>query len=102
LIALSTPFGRRGWFYAAVTDRHSGWSTVQVRATDCKRISPEFLESERDAMGLWRFRQEYLCEFVDAASGYFSGEDIAAIFSADVAPIGPDTEGTTLRVVEAS
>jgi hypothetical protein len=92
LIALSTPFGRRGWFHVAVTDRDAGWDVVQVTATDCPRISDEFLAHERETMGDWRFRQEYLCEFVDASSAYFDGEEIAAIFSDIVTPLTPDTE----------
>src|SRR5205823_11868612 len=42
LIALSTPRGKRGWFYSAWTDGSPAWHRVQVRATECPRISPEF------------------------------------------------------------
>ena len=78
LLAMSTPFGRRGWFYEA--SKSNEWRTTTVRATECPRITAEFLEEERRALGDWRFRQEYLCEFTDLAGRMFSSEDIMAIF----------------------
>jgi hypothetical protein len=78
LIAMSTPAGRRGWFYeASLSER---WECLTVKATECPRISAEFLEEERATLGDLAFRQEYLCEFVDAAGVAFTGEDIDAVF----------------------
>ena len=87
MLAMSTPFGRRGWFYEA--SRSSEWRVTTVTADQCPRITPEFLEAERAALGDWRFRQEYLCEFVDVAGLAFRADDIAAIFdwSGDALPL---------------
>jgi hypothetical protein len=79
VIALSTPAGKRGWFYEA--SKSPAWEHYRVPATSCQRISPEFLAGERDALGDMAYRQEYLCEWVDAAGAAFSGEDIAAVFA---------------------
>jgi hypothetical protein len=49
-----------------------GWHRVSVPATECARIPAAFLEEERGQMGAQWFRQEYMCEFVDAESGVFS------------------------------
>lgn len=76
LIALSTPFGKRGWWSDAWHSSHD-WRRVQVTAEECPRISPEFLVEEREQSGDWWFRQEYLCEFMDAESQAFRTEDIA-------------------------
>ena len=79
LIALSTPWGRRGWW----SDSWYGsqpWKRVMVPATECPRISPEFLDQQRESMGDWWFRQEFLCEFIDAESSVFRSADIAALF----------------------
>ncbi len=75
LIALSTPFGTRGWWYEAWRSDES-WERFKVPATECPRISPEFLEQERRALGEWWFRQEYFCEFLDAETQAFRREDI--------------------------
>jgi hypothetical protein len=42
LIALSTPFGRRGFFFEAWTGPED-WHRVKVSASDCPRTSKEFL-----------------------------------------------------------
>ena len=46
LIALSTPFGKRGWFHAAWRSAED-WDRVKVTAEQCPRISAEFLVEER-------------------------------------------------------
>ena len=79
MLAMSTPFGRRGWFFEASKSRE--WRVTTVTAAECPRISPEFLEAERNALGDWRYRQEYQCEFVDIAGLMFSSDDIGAIFA---------------------
>lgn len=83
LVALSTPYGRRGWWSDAW---HSGneWKRVHITAEQCPRISPAFLAEERQQLGDWHFRQEYYGEFMDAESSAFRSEDIRRIFSADV------------------
>jgi len=50
LVALSTPFGKRGWYH----DEWHGsgnWQRVRITADQCARISPEFLAEERRALG---------------------------------------------------
>jgi len=62
LIALSTPFGQRGWFH----DEWEGtgpWHKVKVTWKDCPRISPEFIDEERRALGDNWVQQEYECLF---------------------------------------
>jgi hypothetical protein len=80
LLAMSTPFGRRGWFHDASKSRE--WRVTTVTADKCPRITAEFLENERRSLGDWRYRQEYMCEFVDIAGMMFDTDDIAAIFTA--------------------
>ncbi len=75
LIALSTPWGTRGWWYEAWRSAEP-WERFKVPATECPRISPAFLEEERRALGEWWYRQEYFCEFLDAETQAFRREDI--------------------------
>jgi len=76
LLMLSTPWGRRGVFYAEWTgDRgSSAWERYEVPATECPRIPAEFLEEERMALGEWHYRQEYCCEFMDVNDQVFATE----------------------------
>ena len=83
LIALSTPFGTQGWWYQAWRSDEP-WERYEVPATLCPRISSEFLEEERRAMGDWWFEQEYLCRFLDAETQPFRQEDIDRAFEEKV------------------
>lgn len=83
LVLLSTPFGTRGFFYDAYTHREK-WDYYEVPATECSRISPEFLEEEKESMGDWWYQQEYMCKFLDAQSAAFRAADIERIISSEV------------------
>jgi len=72
---MSTPWGRRGFFYEAWAYAPADWLRVSVSATECTRISERFLEEQRRSLGEKWFAQEYLCEFVDAGGGIF-GRDL--------------------------
>ena len=80
LIALSTPWGCRGWWYEAWRSSEP-WQRIEIPADKCPRISPEFLEEERRTMGEMWFNQEYCCEFVDMAGSVFKMDDIETMFS---------------------
>ena len=71
---LSTPYGARGFFWKEWTTGGDAWLRVQVKATDCARLRPEFLEREKLRMSNDWYRQEYLCEFVGAEDGPFRQE----------------------------
>src|SRR5215210_5274428 len=47
LIALSTPFGRCGFFWREWSEGGPTWHRAKVTAWDCPRISREWLEEER-------------------------------------------------------
>src|SRR5581483_1753725 len=71
LILLSTPNGRRGFFYREWTSTDSEWQRFLSPSTECARISSHFLERERTRHPEIFYRQEYECEFLDAAGAYF-------------------------------
>ena len=79
LVALSTPYGTRGWWYEAwrgAEGTADDWQRWRVPASECPRIAPAFLEEERRTIGSWWYQQEYGCEFLDAESAAFRSEDI--------------------------
>ena len=87
IILLSTPFGKRGFFYREWTDGGPNWHRVKITADKCPRIDPEWLAQERMRIGDWWYRQEYGCEFIDTDDQYFRSEDIDAALDPAVAPL---------------
>jgi hypothetical protein len=87
-IALTTPAGRRGWFYEA-WEHGDGWERFSVKGADCARISKEFLAEEMQALGPIRFSAEYECQFVDDNTSAFSTAliEMALTDSFDVFPV---------------
>ena len=86
LILLSTPNGRRGHFFEA-WESTGDWERIEVPALECPRISPEFLDAERVALGETWFRQEYECQFVETIHQLFRYDDIRRALSDDVKPL---------------
>lgn len=109
LIAMSTPFGKRGWWYEE-WERNPRWQKFHVKApvqivggslreaeaeyvftersAELGRLgyySPrhhdfEFMKDEWASMPEWWFRQEYLGEFMEAQDAVFRVSDIEAAF----------------------
>jgi hypothetical protein len=69
---MSTPWGKRGFFYERWAHGGDRWMRMHVPATECPRIDPEFLEEERAEQGAMWFEQEYMGEFVDNGSEVFA------------------------------
>ena len=63
LVCLSTPYGKRGFFWDAWSRGAASWLRIEVPASKVSRIAPETLEEERRALGEPFFRQEYCCSF---------------------------------------
>jgi len=87
LLALSTPYGSRGWWWQAWTQGGDAWQRVRITAQDCPRIPSAFLAQERENMPEWFYQQEYLCQFSDAEGQLFSSELIRQALSDDVKPL---------------
>ena len=75
LIALSTPWGKRGFFFTEWNESAADWQRVKIAAPQCPRITPEFLRDERRALGAMCYRQEYECSFEDMQGALFTYED---------------------------
>ena len=80
LLVMSTPNGDGGFFYQSWSSNQT-WQRITVKATDCPRISPTFLEEERAALTDHFFRQEYMCEFLSHNRAVFSRELIEDWFT---------------------
>jgi hypothetical protein len=107
MVCLSTPFGKRGFFYReffgikgeeatssfsaakdclAIKDE---WRRVMVTADQCPRIPREYLALEKATKGERYYNQEFACSFVDMVGAVFSAEDIQAMIDSDVQPLFP-------------
>ena len=85
LVLLSTPNGRRGHF-CDIWHSGEGWRRIAIAGRDCPRITAEFLDAERKALGPMVFEQEYCGQFIDAASSAFSSELVELALVDDFEP----------------
>ena len=90
LILMSTPFGKRGHFWHEWSEGGDQWERIEIPATENPRISSEFLDEERKSLGDWWYRQEYLCEFVEAVDQVFNYELVMKALSPNIMPIFPE------------
>jgi hypothetical protein len=115
LVLMSTPFGKRGFFYEEWTKGVS-WKKILVKphyvldgsrpvegpeehvfrreyrkhgieAYYSPRHDVQFLLEELVSLGPLWFRQEYLCEFVETIEELFRLEDIQAALSDEITPL---------------
>jgi hypothetical protein len=86
LVALSTPYGQRGWFYEAWQSSEP-WQRIRVSAPECPRISAEFLAQERRVMSPAAFASEYECQFTDAVDAVFAHDDVMAALDPSLSPL---------------
>ena len=87
LIALTTPAGKRGWFFESWTTGGDDWHRVRVPASDCPRITQEFLAEELRELGAMRFSEEYGLEFRDNLEAAFPQTIIENAFTTEVTPL---------------
>jgi hypothetical protein len=63
MICLSTPYGKRGYFYDAWTSGSDDWHRIEIPVERISRIKPEQLARERRTLGESWYRQEFCCSF---------------------------------------
>jgi hypothetical protein len=77
LCLLSTPFGERGFFWNEWTGNgRQNWVRHKYPWTSCSRLTPEFIEEERQSHGDDWVRQEYELKFMSTTANFF---DMAAM-----------------------
>jgi hypothetical protein len=86
IVALSTPFGRRGWFWEE-WQKGPGWHRAAVPASQCPRIPAEFLANERLRLGPRWYEQEFNLAFNDSIDQLFSADVIAQVMQGEAAPL---------------
>jgi hypothetical protein len=87
IIAMSTPWGRRGWWHSAWADGGDRWERTLVTAYDVPRISRAFLEDERLSLPPLFFQSEYECIFTETLDSVFRSDDIFAAIDTTITPL---------------
>ena len=114
IIVLSTPQGKRGFFYEASINEE--YKQFRVSARDCPRHTKKFLDKKQSELSPIAFATEYLGEFIDDYNRKFSEEWIDKVcveektevritgrkyvLGVDVAGEGPDD--TTFEIFDAT
>jgi hypothetical protein len=93
MILLSTPRGKRGFFFDVWENGGFDWMRTRVTASQCPRISPEWLAKEKEAMPDFWYKQEYECQFVETVDSVFSYADIQAAIDDDLQPLFGENYG---------
>lgn len=96
LMLLSSPFGKRGFFYREWSEGGAAWRRFKVTAEQCPRYTPEFLVEERRAMPKWFYDQEYDCSFEDNVAQIFPTDLVLAAGSDALEPLFGMTTASTL------
>jgi hypothetical protein len=87
LLLLSTPFGRRGFYWRAWSEGGERWKRFYLPASECPRISAEFLAEQRQELGEFLYSQEFDLVFLDPLTSAFSSMLIEAALSNEVRPL---------------
>ncbi len=87
IVALSTPAGKRGWWWQAWTDGGERWDRVEIPATLSPRISTVELAEAQEDLPRWEFEQEFMCIFGDTLDSVFRSEDVDKAFNPAVTPL---------------
>jgi hypothetical protein len=96
IIVLSTPYGKRGFFFNEWTEGE-GWKKIRITAQECPRISATFLNDEKRAMPERIFKQEYFCEFSETIDQFFSYDEVIRAFTDEVRPLFSDYDAHSVN-----
>lgn len=94
LVCLSTPRGKRGFFYERFISDDPAWERINARACDSPRISPEALVEQLASLGPRLYAQEFENQFLEETDQVFSADSIEAMFLDD------DPEGAAWPALE--
>ncbi len=87
LLAMSTPYGKRGFFFEEWEHGGPDWARVRVTADRCERIPAAFLEEERATLGPYWFAQEYEARFMETVDQVFGYDVVMGALTDGVTPL---------------
>jgi hypothetical protein len=78
MVALSTPWGRRGWFFDLHEDIRNDWERHLVTVYESGQFDEQRIAMLKGSLGSFEWASDYMCEFGDTDSQFFSSEAIRA------------------------
>lgn len=91
IMALSTPWGQRGWFYEVAEEAPlNGWEKHRVTVFDSAQWTPQRIAEVRASVGKFAFASDYEALFQDTDNQLFSSEDVRRAFTSEVQPLFPN------------
>jgi predicted phage terminase large subunit-like protein len=74
---ISTPEGRNGFYdvYMNGETGKTGWKSWHLTTYDNPKIDPEEIETAKETMAGWQFRQEFMSSFDAKGSEFFDAEE---------------------------
>ena len=87
---MSTPYGRRGFFWEVWERGGPGWTRMSVPATECARIPAEFLASEREVHTDEWFRHYSESPIIPSGGWTADRELVEAALTDDFGPLWPN------------
>jgi hypothetical protein len=76
---MSTPRRQAGFFFNIWHNRDQRWHRIFSPVTDCPEIDPEYLAMQKAADPI-KYRQDFLCEFIQPAGRLTDMETINRMF----------------------
>ena len=80
---MSTPRHQAGFFYNIWHNADPRWTRIFSPVTDCPEIDPDYLDMQRAADPI-RYRQDFLCEFIQPADRLTNAETVKRMIRTDI------------------
>ncbi len=87
VFALSTPWGRRGWFWELYEDETNGWERHRITVHESGQWSPQRVDEVRASVGSFVWAADYEAQFGDSQSAVFTVDAVRAMRARAVAPL---------------
>lgn len=91
MMALSTPWGMRGWFYELCADSPTnGWEQHRITVYDSAQWDEKRIAEAKASVGRFVFDSDYLASFLDTDDQVFSTQDVRRAFTDELQPLFPE------------
>lgn len=87
IAALSTPWGRRGWFWELWEAPGNGWERHRVSVHESRQYDARRIAEVRQSVGSYVFASDYQVVFGDTDTQLFGTEQVRRAFTPSVPPL---------------
>lgn len=87
IMALSTPYGQRGWWWKLHEEPANGWERHLITVYESAQYDEKRIAEVRASLGSFIFSSDYECVFGDVDSQLFGTEQVRRAFTSAVPPL---------------